>query len=241
MLHKTKGIVLHSLKYGDSGLVVTLYTEAFGRMSFLMQGVRSKKSPRRGNLIQPLFLLELVVDHKPDRDLQRVKEMKIALPYSAIPFEIVKSTQALFLSEILYKVLKEEEPRPELFEFLTNSFQILDLIGEGRTNFHLVFLIQLSRYLGFGPAENYSASTPFFDLIAGSFTSSPPSHPHFMDREESLIFSKLININYQNCHNIHISKEKKHCLLNLIVDYYSLHLGIKLNIKSLEVLRELFL
>ncbi len=240
MLHKTKGIVLHSLKYGDSGLVVTLYTEAFGRMSFLLQGVRSKKSPRRGNLIQPLFQLDLEVDHKPDRELQRVREMKIALPYSTIPFEIGKSTQALFLAEILNKVLKEEESRPELFHFLITSLQLFDLLEEGSANFHLLFLIQLSRFLGFGPTTNFCPSEPIFDLIAGSFVARPPSHPHFMNREESLLFAELLDMNYPESKSLHLNKEIRNSLLNLIIDYYSLHLGINLNIKSLEVLHELF-
>jgi DNA repair protein RecO (recombination protein O) len=240
MLSKTKGIVLHSLKYGDTGLVVTIYTEAFGRMSFLLQGVRGKKSPRKANLLQPLFLLDIEADQKPGRELQRVKELKIAVPYTSIPFEIAKSTQAIFLAEILYKVLREEESRPELFGFLFNSFQVLDLISDGIANFHLIFLVQLSRYLGFGPSENYSESSPFFDLIAGTFSPAPPSHPHFMNRDESLIFSKLINMNYQNCHELHIDKISRQNLLNLMIDYYSLHIGINIKIKSLDVLHEIF-
>lgn len=240
MLHKTKAIVLHSLKYGDTGLVVTLYTEAFGRSSFLMQGVRSKKSSLKGNLFQPLFLLEIEADQKPTRELQRAKEVKIAVPYTTIPFEIAKSTQAIFLSEILYKVLREEESRQELFEFLYNSFQVLDLINEGIANFHLIFLIQLSRYLGFEPTGNYSINAQYFDLIAGSFISAQPSHPHFMDCDTSSIFSKLINKNYSDSHHFHIEKSKRQDLLNLMIDYYSLHLGISLNVKSLEILNEIF-
>ena len=131
MLQKTRGIVLHSLKYGDSAIVTTIYTEAFGRISFILQGTHGRKSIIKSNLLKHLFLLEMEVDHKQGRELQRVKELKNISPYSSLPFVISKSTQAIFLAEILGKVLHEEESRPELFEFLFHSFQIFDLMEEG--------------------------------------------------------------------------------------------------------------
>ena len=131
MLQKSRGIVLRSLKYGDNGLITNIYTEAFGRMSFIMQGIHRKKSTVKANLLSQLSLLEMEVDFKPGRELQRVREVKNLSPFGSIPYEIIKSTQALFLAELLQKVLKEEESHPDLFEFLYHSIQVLDLMEKG--------------------------------------------------------------------------------------------------------------
>jgi DNA repair protein RecO (recombination protein O) len=141
MLKETRGIVLHSLKYGETGMITTIYTEAFGRMSFLLQGIRRKKSLVKGNLLQQLYLLEMEIDYKPERELQRVREMKNISPFGSIPYGIIKSSQALFLAELLNKVLREEESRPDLFEFLFRSFQVLDVLEEGVNNFHRISIL----------------------------------------------------------------------------------------------------
>ena len=239
MLHKTRAIVLQNLKYGETGLITTMYTEAFGRMSFMMQGIHGKKSSVKGNQLKQLFLLELEVDFKPGRELQRVKEMKNCSPFGSIPFGIVKSSQALFLSELLGKVLHEEEAHPNLFEFLFHSIQVFDLLEDGVSNFHLLFLIQLTRYLGFAPTNNYSELNQFFDMIGGKFIFSPPSHPWFIKFPESSILSQLIGIGYKNGTEFRPDKGLRNSLLDFILDYYGLHLGNKLTLKSLEVLKEI--
>ena len=239
MLQKTRGIVLHGLRYGENGTVTTIYTEAFGRISFLMQGTHGKKSSVKSNLLRQLFLLEMEVDHKPGRELQRVREIKNIVPYRSIPFEISKSTQAIFLAEILGKVLREEESRPELFEFLFRSCQIFDLMEEGIGNFHLIFLVQLTRYLGFGPMNNYSEANQIFDLIGGKFVSLPPTHPWFLKNPESSVLFQLLGLNYQNSAEFKPEKGLRQVLLDIVLDYYGLHLGSKLKLKSLEIVREI--
>ena len=239
MQQKTRGILLRSLKYGDSGMITTIYTEAFGRMSFIMQGIHAKKSSVKGNLLKQLFLLEMEVDFKPGRELQRVKEIKNISPFGFIPFGIVKSSQAIFLAEVLEKVLREEESRPDLFEFLFKSIQILDLLEDGVNNFHLLFLIQLTRFLGFAPTNNYSAENQIFDMIAGNFVQLPPAHPWFLKSYESEILSQFIGMNYQNLSAFKPDQGSRNRWLDFILEYYGLHQGNKLNLKSLEVLREI--
>ena len=239
MLQKTRGIVLRSLKYGETGLITTIYTEAFGRMAFIMQGIHGKRTSVKGNLLKQLFLLEMEVDYKPGRELQRVKEIKNISPFGSIPFGIVKSSQALFLAEVLEKVLREEESRPDLFGFLFRSIQVLDLLEDGINNFHLIFLIQLTRYLGFGPSNNYSESNQFFDLIAGKFVLSPPAYPWFLQNRESLVLVQLIGMSYQNSAEFKPDQVLRNFLLDFVLEYYGLHLGNKLNLKSLEIFREI--
>lgn len=238
MLKKTRGIVLHSLKYGETGIITTIYTEVFGRMSFLVQGTHGKKSLIKGNLLRQLFLLEMEVDYKPGRDLQRIREIKNISPFGSIPYVIVKSSQVLFLAEILHKVLREEESRPDLFEFLFHSIQILDLLEAGINNFSLIFLVQFARFIGFAPINNYSESNQYFDMLAGKFVSSPPSHLWFLKNRESLLFSQLLGMSYQNLSEFRPDKGSRNVLTDFILDYFGLHLGNKLNLKSLEILRE---
>ena len=239
MLQKSRGIVLYSLRYGDNGLITTIYTEAFGRMSFIMQGIHRKNSPVKANLLSQLSLLEMEVDFKPGRELQRVREIKNISPFGSVPYEIAKSTQALFLAELLYKVLREEESRPDLFEFLYHSIEVLDLMEDGISNYHLIFLIQLSRYLGFAPTNNYSESNPLFDMVAGKFVPLPPDHPWFLKVFESSVISLLLGMNYQNSSEFKPDQPLRSVLLQFVLDYYGLHLGNKINLKSLEILREI--
>jgi len=239
MLQKTRGIVLRSIKYGETGMITTIYTEAFGRMAFIMQGIHGKKSSVKGNLLKQLFLLEMEVDFKPGRELQRVKEIKNSSPFGSIPFGIVKSSQALFLAEFLEKVLREEESRPELFGFLFRSIQVLDLLEDGVNNFHLIFLIQLTRYLGFGPTNNYTESNQFFDMIAGNFVLSPPVHPWFLQIPQSSVLARLIGMSYQNSTEFKPDQGLRNFLLDFLLEYYGLHFGSKLNLKSLEIFRDI--
>ena len=237
MLQKTRGIVLHSIKYGETGMITTIYTEAFGRMSFIMQGIHGKRSAVKANLLRQLSLLEMEVDFKQGRELQRVREIRNILPFISIPYEISKSTQALFISELLHKVLREEESRPELFHFLYHSIELLDLMEDGIANYHILFLLQLSRYLGFAPSNNYSESNQFFDMIAGKFVSPPPNHPWFLKNTESSVLAKLLDMGYQDLAEFNPGQGFRSVYLNSIIDYYGLHIGNKLNLKSLEILR----
>ena len=237
MLQKTRGVVLHSMKYGETGMITTIYTETFGRMSFIMQGIHGKKSAVKANLLRQLSLLEMEVDFKHGRELQRAREIRNILPFGSIPYEIPKSTQAIFLSELLNKVLREEESRPELFNFLFHSIEMLDLLEESVANFHLIFLLQLSRYLGFAPTNNYSPANQFFDMIAGKFVLTPPDHPWILKNPESSVLAKLLNMGYQNLSEFKPVQGLRDVFLNFIIEYYGLHLGNKLNMKSLEILR----
>lgn len=240
MYYKTDGIFLHGLKYGDSGRIVTVYTESFGRCSFLLQGIHAKKSANKVNLLQPLFLLEMEIDLRHGRELQRARELRIKYPYQAVPYDIIKSSQAIFIAELLYKVLKEEEARPELFQFLIHSFQILDLLEQGEANFHLSFLIQLTRYMGFAPTNNFGDSNLFFDMVSGLFYPVKPIHPNYLEQEESKLFSQIITSGYNHMNQLKLNSRQRNLILQRLMDYYSLHLGIHLNIKSLEVFHELF-
>jgi len=204
----------------------------------MMQGVHGKKSSVKGNLLKQLFILGMEVDYKPGRELQRVKEIKNISPFGTIPFVIAKSSIALFLAELLDKVLREEESQPELFEFLFRSIQLLDLLEDGINNYPLIFLVQLTRYLGFAPVNNFTVSNQYFDMIAGNFVPIPPVHPWFLQNPESSFLSQVIGMTFSNLPEFIANQELRNKLLGSVLEYYGLHTGNKLNIKSLDVLRE---
>jgi len=141
MIYKTRGIVLHHIKYAETSVIATIYTEQFGRQSYMINGVRGKKSRIKANVLQPLYLLNMEVYHKTTRDLQRVKELQHAYIFNSLPYDLKKSTLALFIAEILYQTLREQEPNPELFNYLYHSIQMLDIKNEGLTTFHIYFLL----------------------------------------------------------------------------------------------------
>ena len=149
MISPTRAIVLNHLRYGDSSLIVNLYTESMGRQAVFVKGAFSKKSAMRAALFQPLNLVETDLHHRANRQMQRISNIQISYPFQTVPFDPVKNSIALFIAEVLHKTLKEEESNPELFSFLFHAIQALDLNVHGTANFHLVFLIHFSRHLGF--------------------------------------------------------------------------------------------
>src|SRR5437016_3948145 len=156
MLHKTRGIVFRVTDFGETSVVAQVYTELFGLQGYLINSVRKKNALVRQNILHPLSLVDLVVYNKERKGLHRIAEIRSNPVLQNIPIDVLKTSVALFLDEVLCNSLKEEEPNQQLFDFLFHSIQILDMQSPVNSNFHLYFLIQLSRYLGFYPTENYS-------------------------------------------------------------------------------------
>lgn len=221
MLQKTKGIVLHNLKYGDSSIIAHIYTREFGRQSYLINGVRSKGSKFHYNNFQPLTILDLQVDHKPTRDLQRLRELHIAHPFHHIHTEVVKNTIALFIGEVLYKVLTDVESNHALFDYLEGAIQILDYCEEGCSNFHLIFLVQFTRFIGIYPENNAELD-------------------HYQPENTSIALHDLLNIKLKDLHQLNVSKIERNQLIKDMINYYYYHLEGMGKISSLEVLQEVF-
>lgn len=221
MLHKTKGIVLHNLKYGDSSIIVQIYTREFGRQSYLVNGVRSKKSKIHYNNFQPLTLLDLQVDHKSTRDLQRIRELHISHPFHHIHTNVVKNTIALFVGEVLYRVLTDVESNYALFEYLESAIQVLDYCETGCTNFHLIFLVQFTRFIGIFPENNAELD-------------------HYQPENTSVALHDLVDVKLKNLHQLKLGKSERNQLIKALIDYYYYHLEGMGKISSLEVLQEVF-
>lgn len=228
------------MPYNDKYVIVHAYTELSGRMSYLVARARSRKSKVSHALFMPLSVLEMEVDHQHNRDLQRIKETRVSYPLNNIAFHPVKNVIALFTSEVIYRSVRTKEADPKLFGFLYDSIRWLDISEQGVANFHLVFLIQLVRYFGVFPnVDNYHAGC-FFDLLNGIFTSLPPEHKHYLNETESVIFSRLLRMNYENMAIYSFSRQERTNIIRRILEYYRLHLSDFPEIKSLLVMQHLF-
>lgn len=240
MIVKTKAIVLHLVKYAESSVIVTVYTLGHGRQAYLINGVRNPKSKPKPALLQPIFLLDIEAYHKPGREVHRLKEYKLAGVYQSIPFDVVKSTIAIFIGEILYKVLRSEESDEHLFNFICQSFIYFDTLDNGASNFHLWFLIQLLGHLGFKINANHSSVLQWFDMKTGQFVPFRPNFPNTPDTEESGQIAELANLNIENIGQYLLNGKQRARLLEIIIEYYSLHIDGMGQINSLRIMQQIF-
>ena len=240
MIRKTRGIVLHTTRYGESSLIVHCYTEQHGRQSYMVKGVRGSRRNNRSNIFQPLFILDFEVYHKDSREIQLVKEAARCAPLNSIPYDLTKSTQAIFMAEVLYRVVKEEESNPMLSHFLLNTIQYLDVLEESNPDFHILFLFQLSRHLGFFPQHNHGPDHPFFDLVSGQFIPSRSDPGSQLDEQTSMLWNKYLRSDFQEIRTAGLNSTQRKTILDQLIRYYSYHVSGMGEIRSLEVLHAFF-
>lgn len=236
MLVKTQAIVISSVRYQEKSLIVRCYTASDGLKSyFVRDAFTGKKNLQKIAYFQPLTLLEIEAIHKNKGTLEQFKEIKLFQAYEQIPTDIRKSTIALFLAEILQHSIREEQANPSMFTFLETAFLWLDA-HEQVSNFHLVFLLELTRHLGFYP-DCTDIQLPLFNLQEGVFTQQ--SSPGTLNPYETETFKKLIELNFdQSAQTFHVSERQQ--LLKILVDYYTHHLDGFRKPQSLEVLQAVF-
>lgn len=240
MLSKTRGIVLHSIPYNDKYAIIYMYTEVFGRASYLVTRNRGKKTHVSKALFMPLSVLEMEVEHLNKRDLHKIRETKLCYPLTELFCNPVKNVLALFLAEVLFRVVKETEPDPRLFSYLSESIQLLELTEKGVANFHLVFLLHLLHYMGIYPNAESFKTGGYFDMLNGEFVNYIPMHRHYLCKEESIVFGRLLKISFENMSLFSFSRQDRVGVINRILEYYRLHLPDFPEIKSLSVMQSLF-
>jgi len=238
MLYKTLGIVLNKSKYGDNGLIARIYTKTFGLQSYLVQGARHKNSAVKASMIQPLALLDLVVYHKEARGLQRIKEFKPNHPFVSIPYDFKKNSIALFLAEILGKTICEEYPDIELFDYIYNAIRTLDLSQDSQPDFHLLFILLLTKHLGFQPHGEYTPGESWFDLKEGCYQSTKPEHEYAMNPELSSNLWKLSQTDFEELSSLKLTANTRRALLKGLIDYCTIHITSMKEIRSHLVLEE---
>jgi DNA repair protein RecO (recombination protein O) len=238
MLHKTRGIVFKVTDYSESSVVVQIFTEKFGLQSYLINGIKRPKSKIKLNSLQPLHLLDMIVYHKTSGNIQRVSELRHQPVFQSIPYDIVKSSIAMFLNEVLYKSLRQQQPDEVLFEFLFHAVEILDSLNSGLANFHLYFLLRLTRFLGFYPDKTLASSSAWFDLKDGNYSNAQPAHLLIIEPPFTALWIAILKSNFDNLDKLHISGPARKLLLEKIITYYQLHIEGFGEVKSVEVLEE---
>lgn len=238
MLVSTKAIVISKLKYKDHDLIVKCYTEKFGVKSYLLRNIlKSKKGKFKLAYFQPLTILEIQADHKTNRSLHYLKDIKLHCHYKTLHTNIITSAIVMFLSEVLSTILKEEEKDTALYNFIETSLIWFDE-NEINTNFHLLFLIELTKYLGFYP-ELPITETSFFNLEEGKFQNNK-TNIHSISGNNLTYFKQLLGIKFDVDNKLDINSNQKRELLDMILLYFKLHLdGFKMP-KSLTVLNQVF-
>lgn len=214
MIDKTEAISLHYIKYGESSIIVRMLTRKFGIQSFIVNGVRSSKAKHNISFFQPLTLLDLVVYYHERKSLQRIAEMKSLYAYRSIPYDIRKTSIALFMAEMIYKTTKEEENNDSLFSFLINSLKYLDQENVHISNFHLLFLIQLTVYIGI----DIRYETENTNMLYG---------------REQVVFNQLLNNE-----NIALQHQERQKYLKIILKHYKQHFDTLKDIPTLRVLTD---
>ena len=241
-LHKTKGIVLRAVKYGETSLIVTMFTELFGLQSYLVNGVRTstKKGSGKANLFQPTAILDLVVYHNELKHLNRIKEFKWSYLYQHIFSDVPKNAVALFMIELLTKCLKQPEANPELFEFCEDAFIHLDeSTGSVMANFPLFFALHLPVFFGFRISDEYSDKNSIIDLQEGMFVSERPDHFHFLEGKQAEVTSELLKMMQpEELEQLKLNHDFRRQLLFAYETYYALHIQDFGTMKTLPVLKE---
>jgi len=233
MLHSTPGIVLRTIRYGETSIITTVYTELFGVQSYLVNGVRTeKKSGTKANLYQPATQLELVVYHQPNKNLQRIREARLACLYRDLPFSVIRQTIAVYVAELIYRTITEPEGHPELFQFFVDSLLHVDRAAESElADFPILFTLELAAHLGFAIQPPGSELENTFDLLNGRFiTDRQSEHPFILSSDLS---EKLLDLLLERRQRNHLVRKE---LLEVCIQYLRHHIPHMQELRSPEVL-----
>lgn len=241
-VHKTKGIVLRTVKYGETSIVTTIYTELFGLQSYLVNGVRtsSGKSGGKGMFFQPGAILDLEVYHNELKNLQRIKEFRWGYLYRHVLSDVIKNAVALFMVELLSKTIKQPEQNADLFYFAEDALVHLDESSpQVVANFPLFFALHLASLFGFRLTDEYEDETSYLDLQEGAFVPEQPIHPYFLGGQLSFITSQLLKTMLpEELNAIQLNKETRRLLMNAYHQFYALHFQDFGTMRSLPILQE---
>ncbi len=234
-----RGVVLHVMKYNDEAVIADVLTEV-GRVSFLVRQTNARRAAVKRLLFQPLALLEIEWEQSERRKLLKPRSARSYQPYCSIPYEPFKSSVALFLCEFLRSAIREEQDASALFDYVSSAITYFDLCESGYANFHLVFLLRLSKFLGFAPNLEGACDTAYFDMLGSNFTPLPPAHAYYIMPADASHLPVLMRMRFETMQLFRFSRVQRSKLLKFINDYYRLHLPGFPELRSLAVLEGVF-
>lgn len=238
MLKSGRGIILQRRKFGETGFICDVLTKEDGKQSYLFKGISPKKKKNVSFHLHPLQLMDFEIFYKEGKKLNSVKNYHPYIILKDIPYNIFKSSTATFLSEIINKVVYEDSYNEDLYEYIENSIIYMDNTEENTPNFHLFFLLHLTKFLGFFPDNNYYEENIFLNLEEGNFSSIKGKSTTGPNTARAIF--RLMNTRLDNLNDIKFDREARNILLDTILHFYNIHLDKNLSIKSLEIIREIF-
>lgn len=240
MLHRTRGIVVRITDYSETSVVAKIYTEKFGIQSYIINGVKRKKSHVKLNMLQPLTLLSMVVYHKDNKGLHRISEIRQEPLFTSIPYDMKKVSVVFLMNEIILKTIRESEPNKKLFSFLEETILFLDKTSEIIETFYISFLVHLAKELGFAPGGKFSDQKRYFDLKDGVFKNEIPHHPHWLEPGASANFFLLMKTPLEENHKLGFSSAERKQLRTALTMYYRLHVEGFTGGRSQKVMEEVW-
>ena len=237
--YTSKGIVLNTLKYGEKGLIVQLLTASHGRQSYMVQGLGGRSRNAKLALFQPMFALEFEGIESSKTQMHRFGEVHSGIVLQSTPFDVKKSTIALFMAEVLHRLIKESEANSMLFDFVWGSIEALDAATEGVANFHLWFLSHLCRFLGFSPGNEHEPQA-WFNIAEGVFTHEQPRPEHCMTQENALILRDMLECDVRYLSEVGLNRHQRVDFLEALIRYYGYHLDTIHSVQSIRILQEVF-
>lgn len=241
MLYKTKAVILRIVKYGETSVIATAFTELFGLQSYLVNGVRTANvRSSKASILQPANILDLVVYHREQKNLQRISDMRYSYLYTSLHYDVIKNAVALYIMELLFRVISEAEEQPDLFNFIEQSLLTLDKSSAAASNLPLYFTLKLGALLGFGFNGKFGSRSSYLDLREGSFIASAPEHLYYLQPENSQLTSALLSApTIEEIGAIKMNKQTRAQLLQAYLEYFKLHLPSFTSLKSPRVLHEI--
>lgn len=239
MLSKTRGIVLHHFSYSNSSVIAKIFTEEFGKQSYVIRGIKGKTKKKNLGVLQPLTQVELTVRHKQEKSLHNLAEISIDVPYHDIPFNIHKSGIAIFYAELLLHALPPEEANKRLFAFVVQSCNLLDSSSKS-AHFLLLAMVELSKHLGFYPTMPKEGNYEYFDMREGVFVQQQPLHPEYMKGQQLVALQAILGTNFDGVEGLQMEHALRQQMLTRLMQYYQLHIEDMRVIKSHRVLMEVF-
>ena len=250
MLVKTEAIVLHSFKYGETRIIVDVFSRESGRLSLIATLPKTQKGRLKKQYFQPMTLLEITYEQHQRVQLQQLKDARLLTAWSTIPFSPEKLALSLFTAEFLYHALRSEQQNESLFVYICDSMQWLDMSDKGYANFHLTFLMRMSRFLGFYPnlevkgerlgVRETAETDIFFDLREGQFCNSAPIHRDFLQPDDSRRIHQLMRMDFPTMHLYQLSHHDRNRIVEVLLRYYRLHIPQFPDLKSIHVLQDLW-
>ncbi|MEO9052808.1 MAG: DNA repair protein RecO [Ginsengibacter sp.] len=238
MIYTTKGIVLRTIKYGETSVIASVFTERFGVQSYMVNNVRTSGKSLKAHFFQPSSILDLEVYHNELKNLQRIKDLKWSSIYKSLLSDVIKNSIALYMVEVLQKALKQPEPNADLFSFCEDAFLFLDTATNGvAANFPIYFSLQLAPFLGIRLHDNYSDTSNFFDISEGKFADVNPMSEHQVDADTSCYISELLKVMHpHDLGEIKINRSIRFKILQYLEEYYTWHVPEFGSLKTLPIL-----